>query len=224
MLPCRGSLAAVRLVAMLAAAVLAAGCAAGQTAPARPGSSGGLAVGATSFPAGQRPAPPEVSGTSLTGAPLRLRDYRGRVVVLNFWASWCVPCRSEAPVLARLWRGYQSRGVQFAGVDVRDGRAQAKAFERGFGIGYPSLYDPSARMELAFGRVIPPAIPDTLILDRNGEIAGRIIGPVTYAGLNRLIDQALGGLPLATARAGCRPRRCTERRIRGCTSGRPGTC
>src|SRR6266704_2835942 len=109
MLPCRGSLAAVRLVAMLAAAVLAAGCAAGQTAPARPGSSGGLAVGATSFPAGQRPAPPEVSGTSLTGAPLRLRDYRGRVVVLNFWASWCVPCRSEAPVLARLWRGYQSR-------------------------------------------------------------------------------------------------------------------
>jgi thiol-disulfide isomerase/thioredoxin len=115
------------------------------------------------------------------------------VVVLNFWASWCVPCRAEAPVLARLRRTYQPSGVQFAGVDVSDARAQADAFEHRFGIGNPSLFDPSAQMGLAFGRVIPPAIPDTLVIDRNGDIAGRIIRRVTYADLKRLIDQALEG-------------------------------
>jgi len=133
-----------------------------------------------------------VSGTSLTERPLRLRDYRGKVVVLNFWASWCVPCRAEAPVLARLWHGYQSRTSSSPGVDVSDGRAQAQAFERRFGIGYPSLYDPSARAELEFGRLIPPAIPDTLVLDRTGHVAARVIGQVTYPGLKHLLDQALG--------------------------------
>jgi thiol-disulfide isomerase/thioredoxin len=221
----------VPVLAVLAAAALAAGCASGRSAQARPGSSGsggsggGLAVGATFFPAGHRPVPPEVSGHTLTGAPLRLPGgYRGRVVVLNFWASWCVPCRAEGPVLARLWRAYQPGSVQFASIDVSDARAQAQAFERRFGIGYPSLFDPSAQAELAFGRIIPPAIPDTLVIDRNGDIAGRIIGRETYAGLKRLIDQAQEGLLPVIAGVGCRPRRCTVTRIPGCTAGRPGTC
>lgn len=177
------------------AALAAAGCAAGgQAAQARPGGSGGQAgaVGTTSFPAGHRPAVPEVSGATLTGAHLQLSGYRGRVVVLNFWASWCELCRAEAPVLARISRGYQARGVQFIGVDINDTRASAQAFERRYGIGYPSLSDPSARLELAFGRLIPPAIPDTLVLDRTGHLEARVIGKVTYPGLTHLLDQALG--------------------------------
>ena len=180
-----------RLLAGLAAVALAAACG-GRAAGAGTGTSG-QSVGTTSFPAGHRPSAPQVSGASLTGAPLRLSDYRGRVVVLNFWASWCDPCRAEGPVLARLWRDNQPRGIQFIGVDVSDGRAQAQAFERHFGIGYPSLYDPSAAVELAFGRVIPPALPDTLVIDRNGDVAARIIGQVTFAGLQRLLSQVLEG-------------------------------
>ncbi len=194
--PSAARASAARAAAGLAvAAVAAAGCAAGgQAAHARPGVSGGQAggVGITSFPVGHRPAVPEVSGAALSGAHLQLSGYRGRVVVLNFWASWCELCRAEAPVLARLSRGYQARGVQFIGVDVNDARASAEAFERRFGIGYPSLYDPSARAELEFGRLIPPAIPDTLVLDRTGHVAARVIGQVTYPGLKHLLDQALG--------------------------------
>jgi len=150
------------MVTGLAIAILAAGCVGGPVPHARDGGGSAAGVGTTVFPPGHRPAAPAVSGTTLTAARLRLAGYRGRVVVLNFWASWCVPCKAEGPVLSRLWRAYQARGARFLGDDVRDTRASAAAFERRFGIGYPSLYDPSAATELAFGRVIPPAIPDTL--------------------------------------------------------------
>jgi thiol-disulfide isomerase/thioredoxin len=186
--------AALVMATLAVAALAAAGCASGgQPAQAGPGSGGQAGtVGTTSFPAAHRPAAPEVSGATLTGAHLRLSAYRGRIVVLNFWASWCELCRAEAPVLARLSRGYQARGVQFIGVDINDTRASAQAFERRYGIGYPSLSDPSARLELAFGRLIPPAIPDTLVLDRTGHLEARVIGKVTYPGLKHLLDQALG--------------------------------
>jgi len=90
-----------------------------------------------------------------------------------------------------LCAAYQVRGVRFLGIDVSDTRAAAAAFERRFGIGYPSLSDPSADTELAVGRVIPPAIPDTLLLARAGDIEARVIAQVTYPGLKRLLDEAL---------------------------------
>lgn len=186
---------AARVAAWLAAAVLAAGCGSGPVTQGRSG--GGVqtagTVGTTVFPAGHRQPAPTVSGTTLTGTRLSLGSYRGSVVVLNFWASWCGPCQAEGPLLARLWRAYQARGVRFVGVDVSDTSAAAAAFERRYGIGYPSLPDPSAGIELAFGRVIPPALPDTLVLDRAGGIEARVVGQVTYPGLKRLLDQALKG-------------------------------
>ena len=91
-----------------------------------------------------RPAPGfEMPG--LDGRTVSLADYRGHVVVLNFWATWCAPCRLEAPALEAAFEDYRGRGVRFIGVDYRDDAAAARAYEGEFGITYPSAYDPAER-------------------------------------------------------------------------------
>jgi thiol-disulfide isomerase/thioredoxin len=189
-----------RLGAAIVAGVLVlSGCAAGQGATA--GGTGGSStnfvagtVGTTAFKAGQRPAEPQVSGVTLTGQRLSLAALRGSVVVMNFWASWCTPCRGEAPTLGQLYRAYRARGVQFVGVNIKDpGQANGEAFERSFGIGYPSLYDPAGQILLAFrATVFPSAIPSTLVIDRSGHIAARITGQVSYSGLRQLLNEVAG--------------------------------
>jgi thiol-disulfide isomerase/thioredoxin len=190
--PTRQWLPRAAAIALIVASV--AGCG-GQAAAVGTGQSGAdtsqPGIGTTWFPAGYRPAVPAVSGTTLDGRRMLLSGYRGRVVVLNFWASWCVPCKAESPALARLSRAWQPAGVAFLGVDVSDQPSVAEAFRRRYGIGYPSLSDPSASVELAFSSLIPPAIPDTLVLDRTGHVAARVIGPITYRGLGQLIGRTL---------------------------------
>jgi thiol-disulfide isomerase/thioredoxin len=151
------------------------------------GSGGTTVYGATSGPAA-----PRVTGTLLSGSKFALAQYRGQVVVLNFWGSWCTPCRAEAPLLAQLARHFTPRGVRFLGVDIRDSPATARAFQSRFGISYPSLNDPGDEIALAFRDTVPPAgIPTTLVIGRNGRIAARVIGQVSYPGLRGLISQAL---------------------------------
>lgn len=176
-----------------AAAVLAvAGCDSGAIGANTPQSSGQNFVGSgyasTVFAASQRPQAPDVSGTSLTGQPLRLASYRGHVVVLNFWGSWCTPCRSEAPALGTLARQMYSKGVRFVGVDIRDQPDSALSFMQTFRVGYPSFNDPNDEIALNFrGTVTPAAIPTTLIINRGGQVTARIVGGVTYAVLRSLI-------------------------------------
>jgi thiol-disulfide isomerase/thioredoxin len=191
----RLTLPALLALQALIATVVLSGCAGGQNAQSGPAGGDtnyvGGSVGTTTFKAGQRAAAPQVAGATLTGGHLSLSSYRGDVVVLNFWASWCAPCRSEAPVLAQLSRSYQAKGVRFVGVNIKDpGQANGEAYERSFGITYPSLYDPSATVLLAFRNTVPPsAIPSTLIIDRTGHIAARIIGGAKYTSLNSLLGQ-----------------------------------
>ncbi len=191
----RLTVATMLVVAALIATVVLSKCSGGQSGPGGPGSGDtnyvGGSVGTTGFKAGQRAAAPRVAGATLTGQRLSLSSYRGDVVVLNFWASWCAPCRSEAPVLARLSRAFQAKGVRFVGVNFKDpGQANGEAYERSFGITYPSLYDPDGRDLLAFRKTVPPsAIPSTLVIDRTGHIAARIIGAATYTSLNTLLSQ-----------------------------------
>jgi thiol-disulfide isomerase/thioredoxin len=145
------------------------------------------------YTAGHRPVAPDFSGTTLTGTPLSFSSYRGQVVVLNFWGSWCVPCRAEASTLAAVAALYRSSGVTFLGVDVRDTTASALAFTRSFGISYPSVTDPSSTITLDFTSVVPIAgTPTTLVIDRTGHIAGAVFGSTTYPELTTILAKVTG--------------------------------
>jgi peroxiredoxin len=173
-----------------------ASCSGGAIADNTPVSNAKSFVGASYSSAyyapGSRPTAPRVSGTTLTGAKFSLAAQRGSVVVLNFWGSWCAPCRREAPDLAALATYFKTRHVRFVGDDVQDSPANALAFERTFNIGYPSLNDPGEQVALAFHGAVPPVgIPTTLLIDRTGHIAGRMVGEVSYRGLRSLIAKVL---------------------------------
>lgn len=179
-------------LAVTAAALALAGCSGGEIAADTPASSGQSFVSANSdttiFPAGARPAAPGISGTTLAGQHLRLASFRGSVLVINFWGSWCGPCRAEAPGLSALASRMSSQGVRFLGIDIRDDPVSAGAFIRTFGVPYPSLNDPGSSLALAFRQTVPPAgIPTTLVIDRGGRIAARVEGSVSYNGLRALI-------------------------------------
>jgi thiol-disulfide isomerase/thioredoxin len=148
------------------------------------------------YSAGHRPLAPEFTATTLTGSKLSFSDYRGQVVVLNFWGSWCVPCRAEAPTLAAVAAKYQPSGVSFLGVDVRDTTASALAFAHSFHITYPSVSDESSAITLDFTAKVPIAgTPTTLVVDRTGHIAGAVFGTVTYSELTTILAKvtAKGG-------------------------------
>ena len=183
-------LAAAVLTGVLLAVVLVAGWAGG-------GNSGVTDVGGNTnaiiYAAGHRPLAPEFTGTTLTGSKLSFSAYRGKVVVLNFWGSWCPPCREEAPALAVVAKQYQSANTTFLGVDERDTTASAEAFTRNFGIAYPSLNDPGQEIALDFTAVVPlEGTPTTLVIDRTGHIAGAVFGGVTYPELAAILAKVTG--------------------------------
>jgi thiol-disulfide isomerase/thioredoxin len=136
----------------------------------------------------RRPAP-AVEGTTLDGKPLKLADFRGKVIVVNFWASWCAPCRAEAPTLQQVFDDTKASGVQFVGVDIKDSKDNAQAFSRTFKITYPSFSDQAGQIAVAFRDVPPNAVPSTLVIDRHGAIAARAIGPVTYGPLKDIVTR-----------------------------------
>jgi thiol-disulfide isomerase/thioredoxin len=192
--PCRAAIIAPALAAL---ALAASGCDGGPIAQDTPVSSGQSYVSGSNlvvFKAGNRPVAPAVSGTTLAGKALSLAAYHGDVVVLNFWGSWCPPCRAEAPALGTLSRQLSGRGVRFVGVDIRDEPDAALAFMQDFNIGYPSLNDPNDDIALLFHATVPPqAIPSTVIIDRSGRIAALIVGGVTYSSLRPLITNVAAG-------------------------------
>jgi thiol-disulfide isomerase/thioredoxin len=149
------------------------------------------ATNTVEYPAGHRPLSPDFSGTSLTGSPIKLSSYQGKTVVLNFWGSWCSPCRGEAPTLAVLDQQYGSKGVAFLGDDVGDTPANALAFTRSAGISYPSINDESYAVVQQLSAVVPlKDTPTTVVIDKTGHVAGMIIGAVDYGEMTTLLRDA----------------------------------
>jgi cytochrome c biogenesis protein CcmG/thiol:disulfide interchange protein DsbE len=125
---------------------------------------------------------------SLDGATVDLASLRGGAVVLNFWASWCIPCRDEAPLLRAAQERYAADKVLFIGVVYQDTAASAQAFVDRYGILYPSLLDPDGRTALDYGVF---GIPETYFIAADGTIRAKQIGAVDATSLERQIGEAL---------------------------------
>jgi peroxiredoxin len=142
--------------------------------------------------ADRRQAAPEVRGQLLDGTAYDLASLRGTVTVVNFWGSWCAPCRAEAGDLEQAYQATRSAGVQFVGVNVKDQPGAAQAFVRVQGVTYPSLSDPDGQLAVRFRDLPPSAIPTTLVIDRDGRAAARFLGAVTAARLIPVVQQIAG--------------------------------
>ena len=115
--------------------------------------------------------------TTFTGSPVSLEGLRGRVVMLNFWASWCVPaCYEEAPALERTWRAYKDKGVAVVGIDIQDTEEAAREFLARFDHSFPNAPDPRGRVSVDYGVY---GVPETYVIDKAGLIRYKQIGPLT---------------------------------------------
>jgi len=145
------------------------------------------------YPVAQRQIAPVLTGISPDGAPLTTAPWKGHVIVVNFWGSWCTPCRREASQLARTAADTAHLGVHFVGVDIRDNPGAGTAFERQFGITYPSFSDTSNAHAAEFGPLVPVATPETLVIDAQGRIAALFIGAATFDGLDPVVRDIAAG-------------------------------
>ncbi len=121
-----------------------------------------------------KPAPP-FSMTLLNGGEFRLEDHAGSPLVINFWASWCPPCRDESPGFERVWRKYRDAGVQFVGVDIQDTREEAARYVEEFGLTFPNGRDPDGKITVEYGVI---GLPVTFFIGANGIVEGRWVGAV----------------------------------------------
>jgi peroxiredoxin len=144
------------------------------------------------IPAGERAGAPEFAGTLLGGGDFSSSDLAGHVAVLNFWGSWCAPCRVETPEFQQVYTEVADAGVQFLGLNVKDTEQLAGAFVASKAITFPSLFDPKGEVALAFRDYPANAIPSTIVLDRAGRVAAVYTGEVRPDDLRTVLQQLIG--------------------------------
>lgn len=131
---------------------------------------------------------PDFTLTRFDGGSLRLSELRGKVVVVNFWASWCTACRQESPVLEWTWQTYRARGLVLIGVNIWDRRPDALRMMEEFGKTYANGPDPQGRILQEYGVT---GVPETFFIDRRGRIERKYLGPVTRELIVRLVEPLL---------------------------------
>ena len=141
-----------------------------------------------------KPAPP-FTLTLFDGRVLRLEDLRGKVVFLNFWASWCPPCRAEARTLEAAWQKYKDRGFVFVGVNLQDREDAARQFLEEFGVTYQNGMDHGAGIAVDYGVW---GLPETFFIDRDGRITHKHIGALGWGTITAKLEDAMRGVVSAS--------------------------
>ena len=140
--------------------------------------------------------PSEFTLLQFDGTTISLSDFIGQPVMVDFWASWCLPCRQEAEALESVWRDYRDRGVMFIGVNAFDDSAgSARAFIREFGITYPVGSDPDGIIAIGYGVT---GLPEKFFINREGRIVRRFVGAQTEESLTGVLDQLLASASSAS--------------------------
>lgn len=185
-----------RIAALLVAAVtvtaLASGCTGSSTnangtyrytAPSPAG---------TTWPIADRKPAENFTGDLLDGGTISLGQQAGKVVVINFWATWCGPCTVETPQFDTVYRAYKSKGVQFLGIDTMNyPSSSAKAFVKDYDITYPMVYDEKGEVALQLGSIPAKGLPFTVLVDKAGRVSAVHIGTMSPKDLEPLLDSLI---------------------------------
>jgi len=147
-------------------------------------------------PAFTLPVLTSTAGLPAAGQNLSLSQLRGHPVVLNIWASWCVPCTDEAPILQSVWDRYRSKGVYVLGVDVKDLTGDALGFHNQYGLTFPTVRDGEGNIEGPYGTT---GVPESFIIDRQGNIAAALRGPLSASGSSANVNSFVSALDTVIA-------------------------
>jgi peroxiredoxin len=184
-----------RALLTLAAAVLALSACTGKDAVDQSGSStfkfrSGTALGKL-YPEPSRKPAGGFTAKLLDGGTTSLAQRKGKVVVINFWATWCGPCKTETPQFDAVYRTIKSRGVDFLGVDTKDVKSNAQSFVQTYDISYPIVFDEQGETALRLGQLPAAALPFTVLVDKQGKVAAVYIVRLSPKDLTGALDQLL---------------------------------
>lgn len=138
----------------------------------------------------ERKPAPILENVEFLSKEINLKELENKVVLINVWGSWCSPCRKEAPELEELYLKNKDKNVEFIGINIRDSRISANRFIENFSITYPNIFDRDGKLLLGYKDSLPAnAIPSTILIDKNGLVAARQLGPIDKSLIQGFISE-----------------------------------